>query len=152
MNSMGDQVIIRHVETKTIKLEDTYTQIFTIKSGFKTAIAFLCFTSIMYMIDVVVRICIGVAEKPLPIIIFIILGLGAALVIALLGAFDETIPAYEVILEGQYYSRRVIPKTTPGNDQVAICRAAKVLEAKARTILKKEHDLEQIAQNCNNEV
>jgi hypothetical protein len=81
------------------------------------------------------------------------MGLIVTVLLAVMGgSFNEEIPAYVVRLQGRYNTRREIKKTTPGNDQIAICRAAKQLEAEAWVIVKKDRELELIAQNCNKEV
>jgi hypothetical protein len=149
---MSDEVVIKYIEDETILLEDTYTSIFTMKSGIKAGIAFLCFTVLFYGIGLFAY-TLTANPTPIPIINFVIMGLIVTVLLAVMGgSFNEEIPAYVVRLQGRYNTRREIKKTTPGNDQIAICRAAKQLEAEAWVIVKKDRELELIAQNCNKEV
>jgi len=47
-----------------------------------------------------------------------------------------------------HYEKIVIEKTTKEADQIAICNAVQRLELIAKTIVKNERELKQIAERC----
>jgi len=56
-------------------------------------------------------------------------------------------PAYKIYLDGTN-EELLIEKTTKEVDQIAICNAVQRLELVAKTIVKNEHELKQIAERC----
>ena len=148
---MTEAVTIRHVETETILLEDTYTGVFTGMSWLKACICSLLFFGVTQSIAAYMFSISPTPDKisVTPATVGVVAGALATLFFVAIGAFHTEHPAYIVSLQGYYRRRKVIPKTTLGNDQVAICRAAKELEAEAWVIINKERELEQIALKCN---
>lgn len=59
-------------------------------------------------------------------------------------------PGYKLSISGHQTSDAsiTIEKTTPDADQIAICKAAQLLELKVMEIIKKQHQLELIASKC----
>jgi len=82
-------------------------------------------------------------------LVVLAIGLGTfSLCGAAMKGFCTSIPGYSIRIVGDYYSTRYIAKTTPEQDQKAICRIVNELEPRARKLSKKERELEQIAQGC----
>ena len=64
------------------------------------------------------------------------------------GLGNDLIPSYSVDLSNSYGANIIITKTTPDEDQVAICKAVQELEQKAHEMAKKKRELEQIGLKC----
>ncbi len=146
---MSDSVVIKEIETETILLEEVEIGVFTGKSWLKLCAGFIIFLGVGWSMAAV---AFSISPPPNPILPPITFGIFAGVLSVLffgaLGAFHDGTLAYSVGLQARSDTRIFIPKTTPGNDQVAICRASKELEDVARSFIKKERELEQIAQKC----
>ena len=118
-------VIVKSVEGEEICLKET-------EVIYCTNIYWLMW--IFILILAVSSICFGI-------LVFVIFGMFHAI-------FQFGIkwkPAYKISL---HYERIVIEKTTKEADQIAICNAVQRLELVAKTIVKNERELKQIAERC----
>ncbi len=146
---MSDSVVIKKVERETIVLEDCFVGKF---SPIIALAVFSVLTIFTYSLGVLMISVFGDFNEQIYKLPYLALGMAGFFTFFLggLGACSEAIPAYEIKILGQHNndSRRMIIKTTPEADQVAVCRATQELESKARSISRKERELEQIAMKC----
>ena len=147
---MSDIVVIKKVERETIVLEDCFVGEF---SPIIALAVFSVLTIFTYSLGALMLSVFGDPNNQISTIIpYIAWGMGGFFTLFLggLGACSKAIPAYEIKILGQHNNdcSRMIIKTTPEADQVAVCRATQELESKARSISRKERELEQIALRC----
>jgi len=136
-------VIIKSVEGEEIRLKETevsyYTSTYYLVWIFilMLAVSSICF---MTLANDIKNEHYGVIGGSL-IVAFIILGMTHVI----FGIGIKWKPAYKISL---HYEKIVIEKTTKEADQIAICNAVQRLELIAKTIIKNERELKQIAERC----
>jgi uncharacterized protein YqgC (DUF456 family) len=136
-------VIVKSVEGEEIRLKETEVSYYTSTYYLVWIIILLLAISAIYFIQLAndtKNSNYGLIGG-LGILVFVIFGMFHAI-------FQFGIkwkPAYKISL---HYERIVIEKTTKEADQIAICNAVQRLELVAKTIVKNERELKQIAERC----
>jgi hypothetical protein len=143
---MKSTVTIKKIGDKAIELTDMPTPIFGWNGLSRIITVFLLTFAVGYSVGVYAY---TTTSQPIsPTSVGVITGLLSVTMFGMIGGFETNVPAYHVMISGESGQRHPIIKTTPEQDQIAICRAVKERELEIWEILKSEEYLEQIAINC----
>lgn len=144
----SNEVTVKVVEGQSIKLEECEVGEFS-----APRLLFIIVSSIA--LAALVFVFIGTTPKYpatepafLRPMVIITTGIFSFMLQCATGIQYKNVPGFSVRLLGDLNSRIYIKKTTPEEDQKEVCRAVQELEPRARSIAKKERELERIAQGC----